>query len=80
MENALKMKISDLNWFSQASFPDNTYGVDSGGDPTVIPDLTFEQFKVRFSARCNSFFSHFPGQCHKLKISNFFIYRKLSIL
>jgi len=29
----------------QASFPDNTYGVDSGGDPTVIPDLTFEQFK-----------------------------------
>lgn len=30
----------------QASFPDNTYGVDSGGDPTVIPDLTFEQFKV----------------------------------
>lgn len=32
---------------SQASFPDNTYGVDSGGDPTVIPDLTFEQFQVR---------------------------------
>lgn len=31
----------------QHSFPDNTYGVDSGGDPTVIPDLTFEQFKVR---------------------------------
>jgi hypothetical protein len=29
----------------QASFPDNTYGVDSGGDPTVIPDLTFQQFK-----------------------------------
>lgn len=25
-------------------FPDNTYGVDSGGDPTVIPDLSFEQF------------------------------------
>jgi Zn-dependent M16 (insulinase) family peptidase len=30
----------------QALFPDNTYGVDSGGDPTVIPDLTFEQFKA----------------------------------
>ncbi|KAL3690174.1 hypothetical protein R1sor_016483 [Riccia sorocarpa] len=29
----------------QALFPDNTYGVDSGGDPTVIPDLTFEQFQ-----------------------------------
>jgi len=25
-------------------FPDNTYAVDSGGDPTVIPDLSFEQF------------------------------------
>lgn len=27
-------------------FPDNTYGVDSGGDPTVIPDLSFEDFKA----------------------------------
>lgn len=25
-------------------FPDNTYGFDSGGDPQVIPDLTYEQF------------------------------------
>jgi Zn-dependent M16 (insulinase) family peptidase len=25
-------------------FPDNTYAVDSGGDPEVIPNLTFEQF------------------------------------
>lgn len=31
-------------------FPDNTYAVDSGGDPTVIPDLTFEQF-VDFHSR-----------------------------
>lgn len=30
----------------QALFPDNTYGVDSGGDPTVIPKLTFDEFKV----------------------------------
>ena len=29
----------------QALFPDNTYGVDSGGDPTVIPELTFAEFK-----------------------------------
>ena len=29
----------------QATFPDITYGVDSGGDPAVIPDLTYEQFK-----------------------------------
>ncbi|THG05826.1 hypothetical protein TEA_026437 [Camellia sinensis var. sinensis] len=28
-----------------AIFPDNTYGVDSGGDPLVIPKLTFEEFK-----------------------------------
>ena len=29
----------------QATFPDNTYSVDSGGDPAAIPTLTFEQFK-----------------------------------
>ena len=28
----------------QSLFPDNTYGVDSGGDPRHIPDLTYEQF------------------------------------
>merc|ERR1740139_1314637 len=28
----------------QKIFPDNTYGVDSGGDPIVIPDLSFENF------------------------------------
>lgn len=30
----------------QSLFPDNTYGFDSGGDPTAIPDLTYEQFKA----------------------------------
>ena len=29
----------------QALFPDNTYSVDSGGDPLVIPQLSFQQFK-----------------------------------
>ncbi|MEA3337061.1 MAG: insulinase family protein [Chloroflexota bacterium] len=29
----------------QSLFPDNVYSLDSGGDPTVIPDLTYEQFK-----------------------------------
>jgi len=29
----------------QLTFPDNTYAVDSGGDPTAITSLTFEQFK-----------------------------------
>ncbi len=29
----------------QALFPDTTYGLDSGGDPEVIPELTYEQFR-----------------------------------
>ncbi len=29
----------------QALFPDNAYGYDSGGDPRVIPDLTYEHFR-----------------------------------
>lgn len=29
----------------QELFPDNTYGVDSGGDPQVIPKLTFQEFQ-----------------------------------
>ena len=29
----------------QSLFPDTTYGLDSGGDPRHIPDLTYEQFK-----------------------------------
>ncbi|KAF6139096.1 hypothetical protein GIB67_010822 [Kingdonia uniflora] len=34
-----------FNEMKGALFPDNTYGVDSGGDPQVIPKLTFEEFK-----------------------------------
>jgi presequence protease len=30
----------------QALFPDNTYGLDSGGNPKRIIELTFEQFKA----------------------------------
>ena len=29
----------------QSLFPDTTYGLDSGGDPRHIPDLTYAQFK-----------------------------------
>lgn len=29
----------------EALFPDNTYGVDSGGDPVDIPNLTWEKFE-----------------------------------
>jgi Zn-dependent M16 (insulinase) family peptidase len=32
--------------YSQRSlFPDNAYGLDSGGDPQVIPDLTYAEYK-----------------------------------
>ncbi len=34
----------------RALFPDNTYGVDSGGDPAAIPDLTYEQFSAFYRA------------------------------
>ena len=36
-----------LNEFSQRSlFPDTVYGLDSGGDPQHIPDLTYADFKA----------------------------------
>lgn len=34
----------------QAIFPSNAYGVDSGGDPLDIPNLTFDQFKAFHSS------------------------------
>ncbi|MCB9422772.1 MAG: insulinase family protein [Ardenticatenaceae bacterium] len=34
-----------VRYNQQSIFPDNAYGHDSGGDPTVIPDLTYAQFK-----------------------------------
>ncbi len=39
---------ADSRLYRQAQrslFPDNTYSVDSGGDPVNIPDLSFEDFK-----------------------------------
>eukprot|EP00560_Eucampia_antarctica_P004850 CAMPEP_0197831322 /NCGR_PEP_ID=MMETSP1437-20131217/9214_1 /TAXON_ID=49252 ORGANISM="Eucampia antarctica, Strain CCMP1452" /NCGR_SAMPLE_ID=MMETSP1437 /ASSEMBLY_ACC=CAM_ASM_001096 /LENGTH=1100 /DNA_ID=CAMNT_0043434181 /DNA_START=53 /DNA_END=3355 /DNA_ORIENTATION=+ len=45
MKGVYSSADSLLNRESQRSiFPDNTYGVDSGGDPVDIPDLSFEQF------------------------------------
>jgi len=45
MKGAYSSPDSLLYEHSQQSlFPDTTYGIDSGGDPAVIPDLTFEQF------------------------------------
>ena len=48
--NEMKGSYSDPkhianNYAMNSLFPDTTYGVDSGGDPARIPDLTYEQFK-----------------------------------
>jgi presequence protease len=48
--NEMKGAYSDpdnlmARYVEQSLFPDTPYGVDSGGDPAVIPDLTYEQFK-----------------------------------
>ncbi|MCB0162180.1 MAG: insulinase family protein, partial [Caldilineaceae bacterium] len=43
----------------RALYPDTTYGVDSGGDPDVIPQLSYEQFKAfhrRFYSPSNARF------------------------
>ena len=37
-------------WSQQSLYPDITYGLDSGGDPKHIPDLTYDQLKA-FHAR-----------------------------
>ena len=47
MKGAYSSPESILYNASQHSlFPDNTYSLDSGGDPKKIPDLTYEQFKT----------------------------------
>ncbi len=46
MKGAYSSPDSLLGRYSQEELlPDTIYGVDSGGDPTVIPDLTYENFK-----------------------------------
>ncbi len=45
MKGVYSSPDSQLSELSQQSlFPDTTYGLDSGGDPRVIPDLTYDQF------------------------------------
>ena len=46
MKGAFSSPDSVLYRYSQQSlFPDNAYGLESGGDPAVIPNLSYEQFK-----------------------------------
>ena len=47
--NEMKGALSDpdsvlYNTLSAALFPDTAYAFESGGDPTAIPELTYEQF------------------------------------
>ncbi len=42
----------------ESLFPDTTYGYESGGDPDIIPDLTFEKF-VSFYRRY-----YHPSNCY----------------
>ncbi len=47
MKGAYSSPDSLLGRYSEQSlFPDTTYGFDSGGDPTEIPNLTYEQFQA----------------------------------
>ena len=47
MKGAYSSPDDRLNEFSQRSlFPDTVYGLDSGGDPRHIPDLTYADFKA----------------------------------
>ena len=46
MKGAYSSPDSVLSEYSlQSLFPDNAYGLDSGGDPKQIPNLTFDQFQ-----------------------------------
>ena len=46
MKGAYSSPDSVLYRYSkQVLFPDNVYAFDSGGDPRVMPELTYEQFK-----------------------------------
>lgn len=51
--NEMKGAMSDVDQVAERSlggilFPDNCYGFNSGGDPEVIPDLTYEEFIARY--------------------------------
>jgi hypothetical protein len=71
MKGVYSSPDSRLMRASQRSiFPDNTYGVDSGGDPRVIPELSYEQFREfhrKFYSPSNSRI-YFSVRCPRLSI------------
>lgn len=73
--NEMKGAYSDLDGVLSGEepkrlFPDNAYGRDSGGDPHVIPQLTYQQFKdfhARYYHPSNSrifIYGHIPTARH----------------
>ena len=76
MKGVYSSPDSVLGEFSQRLlFPDTTYGVDSGGDPRVIPQLTYETFKAFHDtyyhpSNCRFFFSGDDDPTERLRILN----------
>ncbi len=62
--NEMKGAMSDVDQIAERTmngllFPDNSYGFNSGGDPAVIPDLTYDAFienYKKFYHPSNSYF------------------------
>ena len=73
MANPTQKLIEELN---QALYPDITYGVNSGGSPEVIPELTYEEFcefhqNAYHPSRCVFFFyGNMPLEGHLEFITN----------
>lgn len=55
-------------------FPDNCYGVESGGDPDCIPDLTYEQFLAFHSSL------YHPANSFIYLYGNMDVWEKLSFI
>lgn len=59
MKGAFSSPVRSAFRYAYASlFPDTTYGVESGGDPEFIPDLTYEKFKefhTKYYSPANSY-------------------------
>lgn len=74
MKGVYSSPDSVLGEFSQRLlFPDTTYGVDSGGDPKIIPALTYEEFKAFHEAyyhpsNARAFFSGDDDPDERLRI------------
>jgi hypothetical protein len=74
MKGVYSSPDSVLAEFSQRLlYPDSTYGVDSGGDPKVIPTLTYEAFKAFHEtyyhpANARAFFSGDDDPVERLRL------------